>query len=278
MGGVGSTRWVCTSTKDTVESTHSLDINRLKRQGWLQPGIVDNVEWTRNGKRVASIGFRGDGNTLILSYRVRTHGGEWRDVEQATPIVWTPCRFGGRRPYFLCPGVLNGVECGRRVTKLYAAGTYFLCRHCYTLAYASQREDNNERALRRKDNIRERLGGKPGLAWPFPERPKGMHHRTYERLASELSRAEMLAEDKLSKIDELEAAARQRAVEGIEHPVTSGAKLVGNGVTRRRYSDRLLIMLLKAYLPDKYCKRPSVMNANRDRRHRSVRVNPARSP
>jgi hypothetical protein len=164
------------------------------------------------------------------------------------------------------------------VTKLYAAGTYFLCRHCYTLAYASQREDNNERALRRKDNIRERLGGKPGLAWPFPERPKGMHHRTYERLASELSRAEMLAEDKLSKIDELEAAARQRAVEGIEHPVTSGAKLVGNGVTRRRYSDRLLIMLLKAYLPDKFGERPSVMNANRDRRHRSVRVNPARSP
>src|SRR5215470_11317411 len=103
---------------------------------------------------------------------------EWRDVDQPTPVVWMPCRFGGRRPYFLCPGKVNGIHCYRRVTKLYGAGVYFLCRHCYQLAYACQREDRYVRASRRADNIRMRLGGDPGTALPFPERPKGMHRHT----------------------------------------------------------------------------------------------------
>jgi hypothetical protein len=38
MGGVGSTRWALISTRDTVESNRSLDINGLNRAGCLQPG------------------------------------------------------------------------------------------------------------------------------------------------------------------------------------------------------------------------------------------------
>jgi hypothetical protein len=143
---------------------------------------------------VANIDLRATGDQLMLSYRVRKQGSEWRDVEQPTQILWVACRFGGQRPYFLCPA--RG--CGRLVTKLYGAGTYFLCRHCYRLAYASQRENRYDRALRRADNIRMRLGGKPGLAWPFPERPKGMHQRTYQRLYSEARQAEMLEVQRLA--------------------------------------------------------------------------------
>jgi hypothetical protein len=33
-----------------------------------------------------------------------------------------PCRFGGVRPYFVCPGIVNGIACGRRVLKLYGCG------------------------------------------------------------------------------------------------------------------------------------------------------------
>lgn len=198
MGGFGSTRWGWTSTNDTVEGNRPLNINRLHREGCLRAGYRGGWEWTRNGERVASIQFRREGDCLTLSYRVRKQGGEWRDVEQPTPIVWTPCQFGGRRPYFVCPGVVNGVACGRRVAKLYGAGTYFLCRHCYRLSYASQREHSFDRALRRGDKIRMRLGGDPGRASRFPERPKGMHHRTYERLQAEVWRAEMLAEDEFA--------------------------------------------------------------------------------
>jgi hypothetical protein len=35
---------------------------------------------------------------------------------------------------------MSGVACGKRVAKLYALGRYFLCRHCYRLAYDSQSE------------------------------------------------------------------------------------------------------------------------------------------
>jgi hypothetical protein len=197
MGGFGSTRWTWTGTKDTVESNRTLDINRLNRAGCLRSGYRGGWEWTRDGEWVASIWFRRDGDRLVLSYRVRGSGEQWLDVEQPTPIVWKPCRFGGARPYFICPGVVNGIACGRRVAKLYGPGKYFLCRHCYRLAYSSQREDRHDRALRRANNIRIRLGGEPGMASAFPPRPKGMHHQTYERLQSAVANAEILAEERL---------------------------------------------------------------------------------
>jgi hypothetical protein len=109
-----------------------------------------------------------------------------------------PCRFGGARPYFVCPDVVNGIACGRQVAKLYGAGTYFLCRHCYRLGYASQRENRYDRALRRANKIRIRLGREPGLAALFPDWPKGMHRQTYQRLQSAVLNAEILAEERIA--------------------------------------------------------------------------------
>jgi len=200
MGGFGSTRWNWSSTKDTVEANPSLDIDRLNRAGCLRPGYRGGWKWTRDGEQIASIQLRRDTNTLVLSYRIPPHGGEWQDVEQPTPIVWMPCRFGGGRPYFVCPGIVDGIVCSRWVTKLYGAGRYFLCRHCYRLAYASQREDRYDRALRRANKIRTRLGGEPGAASVFPARPKGMHHRTHERLQSAVLDAEIQAEERLTHL------------------------------------------------------------------------------
>ena len=81
---------------------------------------------------------------LVLLYRYRQGEGDWRDIEQPTPITWSPCRYGGQRPYFVCPGVVNGVSCNRRTIKLYADGPYFLCRNCYGLAYQAQRENRRD--------------------------------------------------------------------------------------------------------------------------------------
>lgn len=55
--------------------------------------------------------------------------------------------------------------------------------------------------------------------------------------------------------DVLEAEARRRAVEGFEEPVYQGGVRVG---AIRRYSDNLLITLLKAAKPEKYRERHSV--------------------
>lgn len=219
MGGFGSTRWGWTSTKDTVESALSLDINRLNKAGCLRPGYPGGWQWTRNGERVADIRFRAEEQRLVLSYRIRRNGDEWREVEQPTPIVWVACPFGGERPYFVCPGLVNGIACHRRVSKLYGASTYFLCRHCYRFAYASQREDRCDRALSKANRIRMRLSGKPGTASLFPERPKGMHRRTYERLQSEVEKAEMLADERLAiVIERLERMERRSGGRGRRRP------------------------------------------------------------
>ena len=126
---------------------------------------------------------------------MRIGGGEWEDVAETVRIVRVPCRFGGSRPYFICPGVVNGISCGRRVAKLHGPGRYFLCRHCYRLAHASQSEGAWDRTLRRANKIRQRLGGDPGMAAPFPSKPKGMWRRTYERLREQAFAAEMVANE-----------------------------------------------------------------------------------
>ena len=194
MGGLGSGRSGY-GGRTTVDECRLLDVNRLNRKGCLSPGWVGSWQWTRDGERVASIRMQAGENKIVLSYRWRADGGDWKDVEEPVAVIRAPCRFGGSRPYFQCPGVINGVLCRRRVTKLYSAGRYFLCRHCYGLAYASQGESAWDRALRRTNNMRMRLGGDPGMAAPFPERPKGMWRRTYERLRDEAFDAEILADE-----------------------------------------------------------------------------------
>ena len=106
--------------------------------------------------------------------------GARKDERYPVRLAWTPCRYGGARAWFVC----LTVGCGRRVAILYGGGI-FACRHCYRLAFASQREGANDRALRRADTIRRRLGWKPGILNGLGNKPKGMHWRTFERLTSD---------------------------------------------------------------------------------------------
>jgi hypothetical protein len=193
MGGIGSGRRSGFG-RDTTEGYRAIDVNRLHRDHCLRAGWAGVWQWTRDGKQIASINLRGERDRLHLSYRVRVGGGEWQDVAETVRFVHVACRLGGERPYFICPGVVNGSTCGRRVAKLYQGGRYFLCRHCYRLGYASQSEGPCDRARRRADRIKESLGGAAGLASPFPPRPKGMWRRTYRHLEGQSLEREMRAE------------------------------------------------------------------------------------
>lgn len=200
MGGFGSGR-PGGSGRDTVEACRSLDVNRLRAAGRLAPGRSGGWQWTRDGEQVASITLRAEADRVVLSYRYRFGGGEWQGVEQTVRIARVPCRFGGERPYFLCPGVVDGVACGRRVAKLHGAGRHFLCRHCHHLAYASQRleplEGRRQAAQDRASRLRRRLGGaasRPPYYADVPPRPKGMWRKTYRRLRRQVVEAEREAE------------------------------------------------------------------------------------
>ena len=192
MGGFGSGR---SGWHNKAEHYRSLDVNWLHRNGCLRPSWRGNLHWTRDGAKIASINLHAEENQLHLDFNYRFRGDDWESVQEAIPITYAPCRYGGERPYFLCPGVVNGRHCGRRVAKLYAGGRYFLCRHCYRLAYASQSESEHDRVLRRRDKRRMRLGGNPGTESFWLRKPKGMWRRTFERERDELRMIENRAEE-----------------------------------------------------------------------------------
>ena len=191
MGGFGSGP---AGGRLKVEACRSIDVNRLHRDRCLRPG------WSRprlgeGGVRVAWISMRAEANRLVLNYGFRRNGDEWKNVEEPISVVRVPCRYGGSRPYFVCPGVINNVPCRRRVAKLYGPGRYFLCRHCYRPGYASQGEDAMDRARRRATRIRMRLGGMSDLPEFIPPRPRGMWHSTCDRLRDKAIAAEVAADE-----------------------------------------------------------------------------------
>ena len=168
--------------KTTVESCRCIDVLDWHRRGCLRSPRRFSWAWRQDGERVASINVETERNRVTLKYRSRRYGGDWVSVKQQFTVAWTPCRFGGERPWFICSVYANGTYCGRQVTKLYQASRLFACRECSRLAYASQQESAHERGLRKAQTIRMRLGGSANMLDDFPEKPKGMHWRTYERL------------------------------------------------------------------------------------------------
>lgn len=189
MGGYGSGRY---GGKNKVQHCRSLDVNKMNKAGGLKPGFSGSWQWSEDGEKVASIGFSSSENRIDLNYKYRSYGDDWQSVEHPVAILWSPCRYGGERAYFRCPGVVNGHHCGRRVVKLYMGGKYFLCRHCYNLAYASQSETRADRLLRRANKRRMALGGEPGV-YSWINRPKGMWQRTYDRHKANIIHSESLA-------------------------------------------------------------------------------------
>jgi hypothetical protein len=145
--------------KKTVESCRSIDVLEWNRRGYLRSQQWFSWAWTWDGERVASINVETQRHAVTLKYRSRSYREDWRDVEQRVAIEWTSCRLGGERPWFECSVAANGVYCGRRVIKLYGAGSLFACRHCYRLAYASQQESAHQRGLGKSQKIRMRLSG-----------------------------------------------------------------------------------------------------------------------
>ncbi len=211
MGGIGSGSWDRSGTKGLADVCDRIDVLDRYRAGRLAPGDVCE----RLGG-VPLLGFTEDG-------RVN------RSDLYLVLIEWTPCRYGGRRPWFRCPGV----SCGERVRLLYRPrrSRYFACRRCYDLAYASQRADAFGRARERGMKIRRRLGSYQ-IMDPFPEKPKYLHWQTYFRFWEQADTAESEALAHMSAgISALQASITRRTTGRGDRPqpshISRASKRVG---------------------------------------------------
>jgi hypothetical protein len=167
MGGCGSGRR--SYSKATTSDYHQVDVRRWQREGFLMAGRFFACRWG-NIEVVAASTARGEPDRVSLC--------SWQDRSTySVRLAWTPCNYGGSRAWFICPAR----DCGRRVAILYGDGP-FACRHCRQLAYDSQQDSGWRRSINQARLARMKLGGSANLTEPLPERPKGMHWRTYSRL------------------------------------------------------------------------------------------------
>ena len=137
-------RW---SGKNTTDDCLKIDIRWLKRQDYLCGFRSGTLTWTYGwDKHKSSVGITVSTTDdydkyLELSYtQTDRNTEEKKEFNHKIPITTTPCNYGGKRYWFMCPLYKSGVYCGRRVAVLYKSGDWFGCRHCYELAYESNRE------------------------------------------------------------------------------------------------------------------------------------------
>ncbi len=153
-----------------------LDLATLKRLNMLRPYWSQSLIWTRGGHECGRIGVESHPDHLILAYKTRAPGEEWREMRERIALSFTTPHYGGRRAWMLCPG------CGARKRTLWGSRR-FLCRACHGgVTYDSQYEDAPTRTLSEIQKMRKKLGGEISLDHPFPDRPKRMRQRTYARL------------------------------------------------------------------------------------------------
>ena len=164
--------------KRCTDNMRSVDVRNLRRDGLLKPGSVFELSWTWRGKAEAAIAVAVTADRVRFVYCNSERGGPWEDVDCTAMLDHTPMHFGGVQTWWRCPC------CHRRAALLYVGRT-MACRHCWNLAYRSERETEEDRALRRAGRIRRRLGWEPGIANGRGTKPKGMHWRTFWKLCAE---------------------------------------------------------------------------------------------
>ena len=140
MGGYGSTRWDWHQKKTVIENCLAISTTYLRKEGLL------NLDCETKGAfywrdRNSSVGFsllwRKEKPLLQLRYTASEES-----VDVVYPMIATYPYFGGVRWWFICPLSVNGVDCRRRVGKLYIPPRqkYFGCRSCYDLSYKTRQE------------------------------------------------------------------------------------------------------------------------------------------
>ena len=130
--------------KEEADSLKQINIVKLNKYGYFKRGgVYGTLIWSSHGEKIGAINiqsFIGDSeHYLKLIYsKTDNNTGKSRDFDYKISLTTTPCYFGGKRYWFVCPCSANSRYCCRRVGALYMNGDYFACRHCYNLTYSSR--------------------------------------------------------------------------------------------------------------------------------------------
>lgn len=136
MGGYGS-GWA-RRRKTLVEDCLTLHVKTIRPS--LTPGYCGWVKWG-NGNLINYRVIGDPPQAVRLSYTI-TRAGEKTDFNYPVRLDYDVTPWGSRRAWFICPLVIDGLPCARRVGALYSppGADYFGCRHCYNLTYKSAQE------------------------------------------------------------------------------------------------------------------------------------------
>jgi hypothetical protein len=138
-----------------LENGLKLNLNRLKRNGIVQPGFKTGpipIRWNSD--------YWGEIASGLISANMEGTYEGWLRIQIGKLDQWIiltprPCHFGGRQWYFVCP-VMN-----RRACVLWkpSGASRFCSRQTWgrQVAYSSQFLDRDNRAHRGKAKIKSRL-------------------------------------------------------------------------------------------------------------------------
>lgn len=180
MGGYGSGRQ---GGRPIAEHCLKIDLAWMLRKGSAVPECKRSgqLHWSCNGKASGDISYSCDmtdpeGGELVLRFTTGASRGDPKDHVQRIRLSYTVPKLGGKRWWMHCP--VNG----DRVGKLYVppGGDIFASRKAWRIGYRSQRGTKHDRTLEKLFRLQRQLGCEVGWG-AFPTRPKGMHHRTFER-------------------------------------------------------------------------------------------------
>jgi len=120
----------------------------MVRKGIIAPGVwrAGSLKWSDpdTGEERSSIGYivdtrENDTGTMRLHYTHMPGEPEEAKLDYPVRLVTTRPHLGGMRWWFICPLVVSGRPCRRRVAKLYSR-KYYGCRTCHGLVYRSSQE------------------------------------------------------------------------------------------------------------------------------------------
>ena len=167
--------------KTTVDACWQLDMKEVARGVNFAVASSGSIAWQARFELRAAVNFQIiPPDRMRLFYQVvNKWTGEKTDYDYTLSVVDTPCFYGGRRYWFLCPA------CKQRCRILYAAPDclVFGCRLCHNLTYPSQQQGPDHLGRVMKAFFDTVINDSPFIS----ERTKRRKWRQYQQLFESLA-------------------------------------------------------------------------------------------